>query len=161
SGFGVRITAQGAVSFILNYRIKGRERRYTIGRWPEWSADAARKEAEALRYEISRGSDPLAARERERGELTTAGPPRGSIEEHALVRKRAGSVRNDRGILRNIIIPRFGRLRLRSITRRDIEQLHASLKKTPYHANRVLSLLSKMFTLAIGWGECDENPARG
>ncbi|HZU41159.1 MAG TPA: Arm DNA-binding domain-containing protein, partial [Terriglobales bacterium] len=37
-GFGVRLTAQGAVSFVLNYCVNGRERRCTIGRWPECSA---------------------------------------------------------------------------------------------------------------------------
>ncbi|MEE8276857.1 MAG: Arm DNA-binding domain-containing protein, partial [Alphaproteobacteria bacterium] len=32
SGFGIRITAAGARSFVLNYRnVEGRERRYTIG----------------------------------------------------------------------------------------------------------------------------------
>lgn len=31
-GFGIRVTAGGTKSFILNYRAKGRERRITIGR---------------------------------------------------------------------------------------------------------------------------------
>ena len=34
-GFGVRRTANGVTSFILDYRISGRQRRYTIGRHPE------------------------------------------------------------------------------------------------------------------------------
>jgi hypothetical protein len=36
-GFGVRISAGGVRSFVMNYRIKLRERRYTIGQWPDWS----------------------------------------------------------------------------------------------------------------------------
>jgi hypothetical protein len=36
-GFGIRVTASGARSFILNYRTRlGRERRYTIGSFPDW-----------------------------------------------------------------------------------------------------------------------------
>ena len=58
-GFGVRITAAKVISFVLNYSIHGRERRYTIGRWPEWSADAARAEALELRRGIAEGKDPL------------------------------------------------------------------------------------------------------
>ncbi|HWS10514.1 MAG TPA: integrase, partial [Xanthobacteraceae bacterium] len=30
-GFGVRVTAAGARAFILNYRLRGREHRFTIG----------------------------------------------------------------------------------------------------------------------------------
>ncbi len=44
-GFGVRATASGAKAFILNYRASGRERRYTIGAYPDWSVAAAREEA--------------------------------------------------------------------------------------------------------------------
>src|SRR6266513_1729550 len=37
-GFGVRVTASGARAFIINYRLRGREHRFTIGAWPDWSA---------------------------------------------------------------------------------------------------------------------------
>ena len=43
-GFGVRVTAAGAKSFILNYRVGREKRRMTIGKWPQWTADAARNE---------------------------------------------------------------------------------------------------------------------
>jgi integrase len=57
------VTAGGAKSFILNYRFNGRQRRYTIGRWPEWSVVAAVREARKLWQHIDRGDDPLAERE--------------------------------------------------------------------------------------------------
>src|SRR5439155_17435020 len=56
-GFGVRVTSNGVVSFVLNYRVNGRERRYTIGRFPELSAKAARAEAIELRGQIREGKD--------------------------------------------------------------------------------------------------------
>ena len=63
SGFGLRVTANGARSFILNYRtIGGRERRKTIGAWPIWTATDARREAARLRHLIDEGRDPLANR---------------------------------------------------------------------------------------------------
>ena len=34
-GFGVRVTAAGARAFVLNYRVRGREHRFTIGAWPD------------------------------------------------------------------------------------------------------------------------------
>src|ERR1700676_1305782 len=58
-GFGVRVTAAGAKSFILNYTIAGRERRMTIGAYPAWSVAAARDQAKSLRRQIDAGTDPL------------------------------------------------------------------------------------------------------
>src|ERR1700756_4555583 len=56
-GFGVRVTAGGSRSFIVNYVIGGRERRLTIGAYPEWSAAAAREEAKRLKREVGVGRD--------------------------------------------------------------------------------------------------------
>src|SRR4051812_40693036 len=61
-GFFVRVTKDGTRSFVMDYRIGPVQRRYTIGRWPDWTALAAVKEARALRQRIDRGEDPLAER---------------------------------------------------------------------------------------------------
>lgn len=46
AGFGVRVTAGGAKAFVLNYyTVSGRERRFTIGSYPAWTATGARREA--------------------------------------------------------------------------------------------------------------------
>ena len=58
-GFGVRVTAAGAKAFVLGYRHQGKERRYTIGRFPDWSALKAVREAKELRRRIDKGEDPL------------------------------------------------------------------------------------------------------
>ena len=52
-GFGVRITASGVKSFILDYRIAGRQRRYTIGRYLDLTLAAARIEAGELGARIA------------------------------------------------------------------------------------------------------------
>src|SRR6516225_3382518 len=71
-GFGVRVTAAGARSFILNYRRKldGRERRITIGAFPDWSTTAAREEAKRLKREIDGGADPIGEHQAERAAAT-------------------------------------------------------------------------------------------
>ena len=60
-GFGVRVTAAGSKSFVINYRRKadGLERRHTIGSHPEWTVAAAREEAKRLKREIDGGGDPV------------------------------------------------------------------------------------------------------
>src|SRR4029077_14582003 len=64
-GFGVRVTAAGARAFILNYRLKGREYRFTSGASPDWSALKAVREARALPQRVDRGENPLDDRKSE------------------------------------------------------------------------------------------------
>ena len=95
-GFGIRSTAGGSKLFILNYRIQGRERRYTIGSYPDWSAAAARKQAEDLKRRIDVGYDPMAERLEERS-APTVGDLCALYEEHHLHKKRPSSQRDDLG----------------------------------------------------------------
>ncbi|MGA9670406.1 MAG: tyrosine-type recombinase/integrase [Terracidiphilus sp.] len=159
-GFGVRTTAGSVKSFILDYRFKGRQRRYTIGQHPEFSVVAARAEAEDLRKRIRDGHDPMEERNQNRGEPLLSDLMT-EYKEDAQNRKRATSLRNDKSMIDKIISPKLGRLRLQAVTERDIATLHASLKETPYRANRVLALLSSIFNFGIKKKWTTLNPARG
>jgi integrase len=64
-------------------------------------------------------------------------------------------------MIKGIILPRIGKLRLKAVGKGDIELLHHSLKATPYRANRVLALLSGMFNYALAHKWLGENPAKG
>jgi integrase len=159
-GFGVRRTETGAVSFFLNYRAHGRQRRYKIGRAPEWTAEAARAEAARIKPRIdSEGYDPLEAKQRAQGEPTL----HDLTDEYQKHRedKSASTRRNDKQAIGEIILPRLGKLRLAAVNTRDIEGLKATLQATPYRANRVLALVSHMFSKAMDWKWVKENPVRG
>jgi len=73
-GIGLRVTAAGAKSFILNYRTNsGIERRHTIGGYPGISLVNARRSAAELKDRIRHhGADPVGDRKAERGEPTVA-----------------------------------------------------------------------------------------
>src|SRR5262245_6880791 len=60
-GFAARVTANGARAFVLTYRRKGDgvQKRWTIGDFPDWTAEAARKEAQRLKVLIDNGGDPV------------------------------------------------------------------------------------------------------
>ncbi|HEX6502899.1 MAG TPA: site-specific integrase [Terriglobales bacterium] len=160
-GFGARITSNGVISFVLNYRFQGRERRYTIGRHPELTALAARERAIQLRGKILDGIDPLQQRLDAQNEPTVDDLAKDYLERYAKPHKRASSLRNDRQMLEQIILPKIGLIRVGAVSRRDIEGVHHGLKETPYRANRVLALLSKMFSLAMEWRWRADNPVKG
>lgn len=160
-GFGARITSKGAISFILNYRIYGRERRYTIGPATDWSSEAARDEAIDLRKDIRKGKDPLEEKEKIRTAPTVADLETDYLERWAKTHKRESSQKKDEEMLTKWIIPKLGKLKVEAVTYQDIERLHRSMKHIPYSANRALALLHKMFALAVKWNWCEKNPVTG
>jgi integrase len=166
-GFGIRVTAGGARSFILNYIAGGRERRLTIGSYPEWSVVGAREEAKRLKREIDIGRDPLGERVAYREAPTVSELCDRYLEEHA-AKKRGGP--EDRRMIERTVRRELGARKVADVTYTDIDRLHRKLtvssarKKTggaPYAANRLLALLSKMFSLSIRWGMRPDNPAKG
>ena len=160
-GFGLRITSAGAKAFILGYSSAGRERRYTIGSYPTWSVEAARKEAKELRRRVDGGADPLAEKEAVR-EAPDVGDLCDYYEREHLPRKRPISQRDDKAMLAKIVRPRLGRLKVATVDSDDVARLHAKLSETaPVRANRVVSLLSKMFSLAVKQKWIADNPAKG
>lgn len=59
-GFGLRVTASGAASFIVQGMIAGqaREARITIGSYGAWTVDDARRRAEQYKHQFEDGIDP-------------------------------------------------------------------------------------------------------
>lgn len=60
-GFGVKVTISGRKVFVLQGRIDGKVRRYTIGQYGSpWSPDQARAQALSMLSELAKGIDPTA-----------------------------------------------------------------------------------------------------
>lgn len=166
-GFGVRVTANDVRAFVLNYVIRARERRLTIGVYPAWTVAAARAEAQRLRQEIDRGNDPLGERIADREVPSVDELCDRFLAEHA-VKKRAEA--EYRRIIERTIRPALGGKKVADVTYTDIDRMHRKLtttslrKKTggaPYAANRAVAVTSKMFSLAILWKMRTDNPAKG
>jgi integrase len=162
TGLGLRVTKAGAKSFVLRYVVAGRERMYTLARHPDLSVTAVREIATDIRGRIARGEDPMDARADARKAPTMRDLAADYLTQHAERNKRPGSVRDDKAMIEGIILPALGGLKVAEVTHGDVATLHASLKATPYRANRVLSLLSKMMNLAVQpWRLRPDNPAKG
>jgi integrase len=163
-GFGIRVTAAGARSFVLNYRRKadGLERRHTIGSWPTWSVSGAREEAKRLKREIDGGGDPV-GKHREQREAPTVNDLCDRFEQEHLPRKRPTTQRDYRGILKALVRPALGKRKVASIEFADADALHRDVAKNngPYRANRMAAVGSKMFSLAVKWKLRADNPFKG
>jgi integrase len=163
TGFGVRITAAGAKSYVLRYTTRaGRERTYTIGDAEVWRCTAARAKARDLRRDIEDGGDPLADIEDAR-KAPTVGDLIDRFEQEHLPRKRPRTADDYRGLLRLYIRPALKHLKVSEVAFSDLDRLHRKItaQGSPYQANRTIALASKMFSLAIRWGMRETNPTKG
>jgi integrase len=162
-GFGCRVTTAGVRSFVLNYRNRSRrERRFTIGSFPDWKTVSAREEAKELKKRIDRGEDPLAEVQAGRDAPTVADLCQRYAQEH-LPKKRYSSQASDRSMINLYVLPALKHLKVAEVTFSDIDGLHRKISNTGklHAANRVVSLLAKMFALSIRWEWRTGNPARG
>ena len=158
-GFGIRVTPNGVKTFVLDFQ----ERRHAIGRFGpnELSVEAARTEASKMKERIKNGDDPLDKPEPEKSEPTMKELADDYIKDWAIPHKKPSSVKQDIRMLNTRVLPVLGKMKVSAAGKRDIVKLHNSLMDTPYEANRVRSLLSKMFPLAIGLELCEKNPCKG
>ncbi len=164
-GLGVRITPAGVKSYILNFRVGGRERRATLARASELSLKAARERAGQELAAIRAGeADPLERRRNAKAAqtvadlirkfLTTEGPAR--IQRGRMTQRTLSEYRRQ---CERYILPAIGKMNVEAVGRGHIERMVAAL--APVTRNRVLALASRLFSLAEVWELRTSNPVRG
>jgi len=162
-GFGLRVRSSGKMTFICQFRnSQGRIRKITLGAYGRMTPHEARIEARSVLAAVDKGEDPAANRDAVKKAPTMKEFAERYLREHAALKKKPRSIAQDKSMLDNVILPALGNQKLQGITRNDVTKLHYSLRETPYRANRVLALLSKMFNLAERWGSRPDgsNPCR-
>lgn len=181
-GFAVCIYRSGGRAFTIDYRHAGRQRRMTLGRWPEWSVSAARVRAKELRRDIDAGYDPLAERDELREQPRIRDLIERYLEEHASKLAKTNAS-DQRSMLEKLVVPHWANKLVIEITKSDVDKLLTKVaegrarphkakpnnrvrklqgsKPTPIRANRLGEVLRKAFNLSIEWGWRDDNPANG
>ena len=155
-GFAVRVGRSGKLTYVLKYRLGGGgraalQRWHTLGTHGAITVDEARSLASTRSAEVVKGGDPGGERQAARKAKTVSDLCERYLTDHAEPHKRPRSIAEDRRLIEKRILPALGASKVRDVAIEDIEQLHRSLRPTPYEANRTLALLSKMFSLAERW----------
>lgn len=155
-GFGVRVTPAGVRTYFVQYRdLAGHTRRIAIGRHGVLTAEEARKVAVQRLADVTRGDNPSVARKAARAKAKETQTVKQLVErflrEYVDPKRKTRTAEQYRRLLETRVNPVLGSMAADAVTREAVMSLHLSMKSTPYEANRVLAVLSKMFNVAEVW----------
>lgn len=162
TGFGVRVRKTGRKHYVVQTRVGGRLRWFTVGQHGPFTPEDARTAALEILAQARRGVDP-------RAKLTN--PPfipvmtdlsKRFMEEYVSAHCKPNT-RVEYGRCIKLSIDRAtGAKKVSEVARGDIAKLHHAMRDRPYQANRTLAVLSKMFSMAEvwGWRADGSNPCR-
>jgi len=162
-GLCLFVTQGGKKTFYVYRSVKGQPEQIKIGGFPDLTVEQARKRAAEINGLIAQGKNPQEALRKQRGELTLGDLFEAFSERHLEPYRRPSTVKEYRRVY-DVHLSRWKRRRLSAISKRDIQELHSRIGREngPYMANRVLALVSVLFTKARAWGLMEgNNPAQG
>lgn len=164
-GFGAKRTKAGAVSYVLQFRMGGREsktRRYTIGsHGSPWTPATARAEAERLAILIAQGIDPgEAERQRRRESVDLAFDNYSDRFAEACVGE--GWRRLVKRSLELHVKPVLGSKPLPNLTRIDIVAVFDRMPRAQIaNIRNVFAVLRRLLRWAVSRGDIDRSPMEG
>ncbi len=163
-GFGLRVSPHGTKAFIVKYRLaSGRVRWETLDRVGVITLATARKRAQRSIGIVSDGGDPLRQKDRTRHAPTLGHVADRFLDEHVEARRKPATQRLYKLAINGHLRPRLGTMPVADVSSADLVRLHQRLHATPYLANRVLAVTSKLMNWAAqhGYRDPHTNPCEG
>ena len=163
-GFGLRVSPKGTRSFVLMYRINGRARRMTIGRYPVLSLADARHSALKALATVSDGKDPAAERARK---ARAASPLHFEVFVDEFIDKYAKPRNKDWRETQRLLKREFASVwrgrDIRKIEKRDVlVVLDKMIKRgSPGAANHAYFAIRKLFNWAVERDTIKYSPCQG
>lgn len=163
-GLLLRISgATGKKTWMVRYRVSGKQRRQKVGTTERMTLANARDEARDILKRADAGEDPAQKREDQRQGLHTFGEMAEEVLKARALRTRGRTQGERTRILERELLPTWEDRLVDSITRREVFHLveAIALRGSPVLANRTLSLVRLIFNdgLRRGFPTLEANPA--
>ena len=164
-GLMLEIRQTGRKTYYLRYQNgRSRTRQLKIADERDVTLSQARQLADGLRNKIAIGEDPLDDKAVQRQVPTFADFIADQYMPYVKSYKRSWDT--DVSILKNHLLPRFGKRYMDEITRQDIVKIHGDRKASGAaagSANRLLIMMRYIFNLALKWEVpgIKTNPCKG
>jgi integrase len=177
-GFRLMVSPSGTKRFVAAYRVgsKGKSSKKALGFYPTLTVEQARELAkEVLRLARSRvdphqpDKDAREAEDAAKRAPTLADLVTVYLDDYAPTRAlKSGTIRDARALGAKACLT-LGTKKVDAVSITDIRKVHGDTRaegiaagnKGVYQANRLLAVLSKMFSLAIERGWRTDNPCKG
>jgi integrase len=163
AGFLCKVTPAGRKVFMVGYRTRsGQRRKPAIGTYGELTVHQARDIAQDWLSEVRKGGDPSGERIAARHAYSVSELCDRFISEYSERHNKRSTVKSNRQFIDGRIKPNLGSRKVEDVSRADITALMKKYAYGPTSANRMLSLLRKMFNCAEVWQIRSEgtNPCR-
>lgn len=149
AGLMLTVTSNGHRSFFYYRKINGRPKKLKIGDYPEWTVDAARKEAVKTHAAYLAGDDPMQDRQKVRGELTLGTLHEFYVEQHAKQNCTERTLIAERSLWKTTLESMASR-KLSEIKRARVKTLHTTIStnRGKTTANRSVQLLRRLYRFA-------------
>jgi len=159
-GLALRISYGGRRAWVMHYRINGKQRRMTIGRYPEVGLADARQKWREARTLVEEGVDPA-----HRNDEASAVPT--TVREVAdeffarYARPRNRTANEIERMFEIHVYPAIGHLKANKVAQRDILRVLDLVQAggATVRANRVLTNLKRLFSWAQERGYVEASPA--
>jgi len=164
-GFGVRVRANGSMSYVYTYRAghgrKAAQRKFTLGEVSKLTPDEARIIAKKHQGSVAHGKDPAREKVENRTALTISELAELFLAEHAQAKRKGSTATAYEAIFRLHVLPELGSTKANSLGRAAVSRLHLKMKATPAVANKMLRVMGSMYSFAQRRGFVPEgfNPA--
>lgn len=165
SGLILRLSKAGTKTFTYRYRFYGKNRRYTIGKFPAISLKQARDEVREIKVKVNNGIDPQAEKQARKSR-----PQPKKFEELAerykkqhLSTLKQSTQRTYGNRIDSEMIPAFKGMYVKDMTRGIILELLEDIaieRNQPTHSNRVRAILSSIFSFAVQREIAEYNPVK-
>ncbi|MEH3037872.1 MAG: site-specific integrase [Sphingomonas adhaesiva] len=164
-GFGLKVTPKGARSYVVQYRMGGRETnptRYTIGKHGVWTPDLAREEARRLLRLADQGADPREAERRRRREaVELAFGSYAELFTNLYLKPNWKAWEDGKRHLDLHCTPVLKGKPISTIRKQDVAAIIDKLADRPATAKNVFATLRKLFNWAVNRGDIDASPLTG
>ena len=149
AGFGVRVQRNGRKAYVVQSRGPAGLKRVTLGPVAGEAIDQRRREAAEIIDRIKQGLDPIAPDPEP--VPTVADLAARCMRAYVQVHCKPKTQKLYRTAIDLHIVPALGTMPVKDVRSSHVIELHDRLRDTPSMANHVVSMLSKMFSLAQTW----------